>query len=27
VFRDFVKDAILKNIGDIDEKDSPMEEP
>lgn len=27
VFRDYVKDALVKNVGDIDEKDSPLEEP
>ena len=27
VFREFVRDSIIKNLGDIDEKDSPMEEP
>ena len=27
VFRDFIKDAVVKNLGDIDEKDSPLEEP
>jgi len=27
VFRDFVKDALVKNFGDIDEKDNPLEEP
>jgi dynein heavy chain len=27
VFRDYVKDALVKNFGDVDEKDNPLEEP
>lgn len=27
VFRDYVKDALVKNIGEPDDKDNPLEEP
>ena len=27
VFREYVKDSLVKNFGDVDEKDNPLEEP
>lgn len=27
IFREYVKDALIKNIGDPDEKDNPLDEP
>lgn len=27
MFREYVKDSLVKNFGDQDEKDNPLEEP